>query len=129
MSRNIIFVPDIMVLPAYIGSWDSVVSIATRYGLDDRGIGVRVLVGSRIFSFPRRPYRLWGPLNLYLMGTGVSLSSRLKRPGRESDHSPTASAEVKKMWIYTSTPPYAFMAYGLISYAQGQLYLYFYRCA
>jgi hypothetical protein len=34
----------------------------------------------------------------------------LKRPGREADHSPPASAEVKKMWIYTSTPPYAFMA-------------------
>jgi hypothetical protein len=29
--------------------------------------------------------------------------------GREPDHSPPASAEVKKMWIYTSTPSYAFM--------------------
>jgi hypothetical protein len=28
----------------------------------------------------------------------------------EADHSPPASAEVKKIWIYTSTPPYAFMA-------------------
>jgi hypothetical protein len=27
--------------------------------------------------------------------------------GREADHSPPTSAEVKKMWIYT--PPYAFM--------------------
>jgi hypothetical protein len=26
------------------------------------------------------------------------------------DHSPPASAEVKKMWTYTSTPPYTFMA-------------------
>jgi hypothetical protein len=26
-----------------------------------------------------------------------------------------ASAEVKKMWIYTSTPPYAFMVQCLIS--------------
>jgi hypothetical protein len=34
----------------------------------------------------------------------------VKRPGREADHSPPASAEVKKMWIYPSTPPYAFMA-------------------
>jgi hypothetical protein len=25
-------------------------------------------------------------------------------------HSPPASAEVKKTWIYTSSPPYAFMA-------------------
>jgi hypothetical protein len=34
-----------------------------------------------------------------------ALSPRVKRPGREADHSPRASAEVKKMWIYTSTPP------------------------
>jgi hypothetical protein len=39
----------------------------------------------------------------------------VKRPGRESDHSPPTSAEVKKMWICTSTPPYAFMVYCLIS--------------
>jgi hypothetical protein len=38
-----------------------------------------------------------------------ALSSRVKRQGREADHSPPASAEVKKMWINTSTPPYAFM--------------------
>jgi hypothetical protein len=28
------------------------------------------------------------------------------------------------MWIYTAAPPYAFMAWCLISTAQGQLYLY-----
>jgi hypothetical protein len=32
-------------------SRDSVVGIATGYGLDNRGVGVRVPVGSRIFSF------------------------------------------------------------------------------
>jgi hypothetical protein len=36
------------------------VAIATGYGLD----GVRVPVGSRIFSSPQRPDRLWGPPNL-----------------------------------------------------------------
>jgi hypothetical protein len=38
------------------------------------------------------------------------LSPEVKRPGREVNHSPPTSAEVKKMWTYTSTPPYAFMA-------------------
>jgi hypothetical protein len=33
---------------------------------------------------------------------------RLFHPGPEADHSPPASAEVKKMWIYTSIPPYSF---------------------
>jgi hypothetical protein len=41
---------------------------ATDYGLDDPGVGVRVPVGSSIFSFPRRPYRLWSPHNLLSKG-------------------------------------------------------------
>jgi hypothetical protein len=48
-------------------SWDGVVGIATGYGLDDRGVGVRVPVGSRIFSSPRRPEV---HPNSYPMGTG-----------------------------------------------------------
>jgi hypothetical protein len=36
-------------------SRDSAVGIATVYMLDDRGVGVRVLVGASIFSSPRRP--------------------------------------------------------------------------
>jgi hypothetical protein len=41
--------------------------------------------------------------------TGGSLPG-LKRQGREADQSPPTSAEVNKIWIYTSTPPYALMA-------------------
>jgi hypothetical protein len=39
-----------------------------------------------------------------------ALSPGVKRQGRKADHSPLANAEVKKMCIYTSTLPYAFMA-------------------
>jgi hypothetical protein len=35
--------------------------IATGYGLDDRGVGVRVPVGSRIFASLYCPDWLWGP--------------------------------------------------------------------
>jgi hypothetical protein len=45
----------------------------------------------------------------YPMGTGA-LSPGVKRPGREADRSSPISAEIKKMWIYASTPPYVFMA-------------------
>jgi hypothetical protein len=34
---------------------DSVAGIATGYGIDDRGVGVRAPVGSRIFSTSSRP--------------------------------------------------------------------------
>jgi hypothetical protein len=80
------------------GSRESVVGTAIDYGLDDRGVGVRVPVGSRIFSSQRRPDRLWDPLNLLPNGyrgffpRGVKLTI------------PPTIAEVKKMWIYTSTP-------------------------
>jgi hypothetical protein len=40
------------------------VGVATGYELDDWGVGVRVLVGSRIFSSLSRPDRLWGPPKL-----------------------------------------------------------------
>jgi hypothetical protein len=42
--------------------------IATGYGLDDWEVGVRVPVGSRIFTSPCCPDRLWGPLNLLYNG-------------------------------------------------------------
>jgi hypothetical protein len=47
-----------------------------------------------------------------LMGTGAP-SPRVKRPGREADHSPPSSAEVKNAWSYTSIPP-VFMAWYLV---------------
>jgi hypothetical protein len=77
---------------------DSVVSITTGYLLDDCRVEVRVPVGSRIlFSTLSRP----------AVGSTqppIEWVPRVKRPGHEADHSPSASAEVKKMWIYTSTP-------------------------
>jgi hypothetical protein len=45
----------------------------------------------------------------YTVGNWRFFPREVKRPGRETDHSPP-SAEVKKMWIYISTPPYIFMA-------------------
>jgi hypothetical protein len=39
----------------------SAVGIATGCGLDDRRVGIRVPVGSRIISSPRLRDRLWGP--------------------------------------------------------------------
>jgi hypothetical protein len=51
---------------------DSAVGIAIAYGLDAGGVGVRDPVGSRIFSSPHRPDRLWAHQASYQMGTGGS---------------------------------------------------------
>jgi hypothetical protein len=95
-------------------SRDSAVGIATGYGLHDRGVGVRVPVGSRIFTSPFVQTGSWVHPTAYRMGIGGSFPG-VKRQGHETDQSPPTSAEVKKMWIYTFTPPYVFMAYCLIS--------------
>jgi hypothetical protein len=67
-----------------------------------------------VYRFP--PSTSVSPANLHSIKFSIIIYYILysfpgvKRPGREADHSPPTSAEVKKMWIYTSTPPYAFMA-------------------
>jgi hypothetical protein len=44
----------------------------------------------------------------YTMGIGASFPGGKAAGGGEADHSPPTNAEVKKMDIYTSTPPYAY---------------------
>jgi hypothetical protein len=74
--------------------------------------------GKRCRSTPQHPDRLWGSPSLLSSGYRGTFP-----PGREADHSPPTSVTVKNTWIYTSTPPYVFMAYCLICWAQGQLHL------
>jgi hypothetical protein len=87
---------------------DSVVGIATGYRLDDRGFGVSspVMVKNFLYSTSSPTLGTNQPPNKWITG---ALSTGAKRQGREADHSPPISAEVKKMWIYTSTPSCAFM--------------------
>jgi hypothetical protein len=119
----------------------SVVGIATSYGLDDRGVRIPVPVGSKIFTSPYHPYRLWSPPALLCNGQSsspcrvknfhISLSSiptlgstwppMQKIPGTLSPggkakrglkltNNQLVPSPVKKTWIYTSAPPYVFMA-------------------
>jgi hypothetical protein len=71
--------------------------------------------GWEFFSSPPRPDRLWvshySPIQL-LLG---ALSLGAKRSGRAAHHSPPSSADVKNAWSYTSTPPYIFMAWDLLT--------------
>jgi hypothetical protein len=89
---------------------DTAVGTATGYGLDSRGVVVRVLVGVR-FSLLHVFQTISGADSLsYPMGTGGVLFPELKWPGRQSYHSPPTNVKIKNTWIYISTPPYVFMA-------------------
>jgi hypothetical protein len=55
-----------------------------------------------------------GPTQPPIQWVPGALSPGVKQPEREADHSPPTNAEVKKTWVCTSTPPYAFMAQCLI---------------
>jgi hypothetical protein len=91
-------------------NWDSAVGIATGYGWTTEGSEFEPQYGQE-----------FSPLHIVQTCSGahtVSSSNgkgEVKRPRREADHSPPASAEVKKMWTCTSTPPYAFIVQCLIN--------------
>ena len=83
---------------------DSSVGIATRYGLDGRGI--ESLWGGGDFPQPFEPATGAHP-NSYTMGTGSF--SGVKRPERGVDH--PSSAEVnERVELYLYSPPWVFVA-------------------
>jgi hypothetical protein len=77
---------------------------AVRYWLDDRrSIPPGVMKGFLLFAIASRP--VLGPTHPPIQLGPEVLSLGVKWPGREADHSPPHSAEVKNAWNYTFTPP------------------------
>jgi hypothetical protein len=83
-----------------IRSWGISVSIMTR--LRAGRPGFYSWQNKYFYSSPPHPDRLWGSPSL-LSIEYQGLFPGLKRPGREADHSPPSSAEIKNAWSYTST--------------------------
>jgi hypothetical protein len=92
-----------------------IVCIATGYGLDDLGVGVRVLVEQEFPLLHVVQTDSEDHPASYSIGTGV------KRPGCEADNLQLVPRSRKRESI-RSIPPYVFIAQCLISYAQGQLF-------
>jgi hypothetical protein len=67
-----------------------------------RELGFLFTAVSRTALGPTQPPIEWVP---------GALSMRVKRPGREADHSSPPSAEVNNAWSYVSSPQYVFMAW------------------
>jgi len=58
-----------------------------------------------LFSSPPHPGRLWGPPNRPPTGYHGAISLGVKQAGREVDHKPLSSNEVKNVWSHTSISP------------------------
>jgi hypothetical protein len=73
------------------------------YGLDDRGF--KSQQGLSIFLLTTPSRSALEPTQPTIQWVRGGLSLGVKWPGREADHSPQCSVEVKNVWSYTSTPP------------------------
>jgi hypothetical protein len=105
---------------------DSTVGIATGYGLEDEGVGVRVPVEARIFSSPCLPARFWGPILLVSNRYRELLPRGKSRRGvKLTTHLQLVPRSIQRGSIYPF-PQYAFIAQCLIRKPQGQPYLFFY---
>jgi hypothetical protein len=81
-----------------IAQWYSAGRRARWSGFETRQ-GLRIFLyttASRTTLGPTQPPNQWVP---------GAFSLGVKRSGREADHSPPSSAEVKNAWSYTSAPP------------------------
>jgi hypothetical protein len=72
------------------------------------------VVTNVFFFFFTASRQALGPTQPPIQWVSEALTSGVKQLGREVDHSPPYTAEVKTAWSYTSTPPYIFMAWYLI---------------
>jgi hypothetical protein len=72
--------------------------------------------GGKNFHFSMSFIPALGPIQLPSPYVPGALSLGVTRLGREADHSPPASAEVKKSWVYTSILLYSFMAQCLVKH-------------
>jgi hypothetical protein len=91
--------------------------------MDDRGSipsrdndGNFSVTASRPTLGPTQPPTQW------VLG---DLTLGVKRPGREADHSPPTSFEVKNAWSYTSTSPVRLMTWCLVNHRKKCIFLTF----
>jgi hypothetical protein len=123
LSLHLVHYSELNMLLISILLWFVGVGILMGYGIDGPGS----IPGSiRCFSSPKRPGQFWVPPSLLYTGYGGAFPPGVKQQGREADHSPLSSAEVKKGGAIPSLP---ICLHGtVLNSAQGQPYLFTVTC-
>jgi hypothetical protein len=78
-----------------------------------------------IFLFTTVSRTALGPTLPPIQWVPCALSLGVKRPGRESDHSPHLVPRSKSEWSYTSTTQYAFMALCLVKHKDDFIFTFY----
>jgi hypothetical protein len=113
----------IIVDPSYI---QHILSSIYLLPVQNLGFRFRFLAGAGNFSLHTCIQNGSGANHLLIQWVTGTISLGVKRQGREADHSPQSSAEVKNVWSYTSAPQYTFMAWCLVKHRDKfTFYLYF----
>jgi hypothetical protein len=73
------------------------------------------------FLFATASVPALGPIQSPIQRIPGVLTPRVKRPGREANHSPSSRAHVRKAWSYISTPPTPING---VAFSQAQIQLY-----
>jgi hypothetical protein len=93
-----------------INALDSMVGIETRLQVNQpSGSGSFTCRNTLSRSSPTRPDWNWRPMGAVTPG--------VKRPGRETYHQSSPSAQFKNEWSFGFTPPYPFLACTWINFA------------
>jgi hypothetical protein len=79
-----------------------------RPGFDSRKV-------KHIFFYSTESRPSLGPTQPPIQWVLGALSPGVMWPGRDDEHLPATSSEVKNRWIYTPTPTYVFLASCLIN--------------
>jgi hypothetical protein len=80
-----------------------------------RGLGIFLFTtAARTALRPTQPPIKW---------VSGALPLGVNRQGREADHSPPSSAEVKNAWSYTSIPQHAFISWCIVKHRDNFYYM------
>jgi hypothetical protein len=93
---------------------DSSVGVVLGWTIRALGFDSRRELGIILFTTASRT--TLEPTQPHIQWLTGALSLGIKQLGREADHSPLSSAEVKNVWSYTSTPQNVFMAWCLVKF-------------